>query len=144
MQKLLTLSILPALGASLTACDKPKADAGKPAASASQESTAPAFVGTYKGVLPCASCSGIDTTLELKADGTFSLTTLFLDEPDAKPETVSGSYSQSEDKTLIRLDENGDGYTYFIGDNMLEMRDEDGSNGERSEESIANYRLQKQ
>ena len=143
MQKL-TLSLLLALGASLTACDKPKADADKPTASASQESAAPAFVGTYKGVLPCASCSGIDTTLELKADGTFSLTTLFLDEPDAKPETVSGSYSQSEDKTLIRLDENGDGYTYFIGDNMLEMRDEDGTNGDRSEESIANYRLQKQ
>ena len=143
MQKL-TLSLVLAFGASLTACDKPKADADKPAASASQESAAPAFVGTYKGVLPCASCAGIETTLELAADGHYTLTTLFLEEPDAKPETVTGRYSQSDDKTLIRLDDNGGGYTYFIGDHLLEMRDADGTNGDRSAEEIANYRLQKQ
>ena len=143
MQKL-TLSLVLALGASLTACDKPKADADKPAASASQESAAPAFVGTYKGVLPCASCAGIETTLELAADGHYTLTTLFLEEPDAKPETVTGRYSQSDDKTLIRLDDNGGGYTYFIGDKQLEMRDADGSTGGRSAEENANYRLQKQ
>ena len=136
---LLTLSML-----SLTACDKPKTDTAKPAASASQASATPAFVGTYKGVLPCASCAGIETTLELAADGHYTLTTLFLEEPDAKPETVTGRYSQSDDKTLIHLDENGDGFTYAIGDNQLEMRDSDGTNGGRSEEENANYRLKKQ
>ena len=97
MQKL-TLSLVLALGASLTACDQPKTEAAKPAASASQASATPAFVGTYKGVLPCASCAGIETTLELAADGHYTLTTLFLEEPDAKPETVTGRYSQSDDK----------------------------------------------
>ena len=142
MKKLPLILALTAL--SLTACDKPKTDTAKPAASATQASAAPAFVGTYKGVLPCASCAGIETTLELAADGHYTLTTLFLEVPDAKPETVTGRYSQSDDKTLIRLDDNGGGYTYFIGDHLLEMRDADGTNGDRSAEEIANYRLQKQ
>ena len=143
MQKL-TLSLVLALGASLTACDKPKTEAAKPAASASQASATSAFVGTDKGVLPCASCAGIETTLELAADGHYTLTTLFLEEPDAKPETVTGRYRQSDDKTLIHLDDDGGGYTYFIGDKQLEMRDPDGSTGGRSAEENANYRLQKQ
>lgn len=126
----------------LTACDQTKTGAGKPATSATQ--SAPALVGTYQGVLPCASCAGIETTLVLNADGSYRLTTLFLEVPDAKPESVSGHYKQSDDKTLIRLDENGDNYTYAIGENQLEMRDSDGSNGGRSEEENANYRLKKQ
>ena len=139
MQKL-TLSLLLALGASLAACDQPKSDADKPATT----QATPAFIGTYKGVLPCASCAGIETTLELNADGSYRLTTLFLEVPDAKPETVTGRYRQSDDKTLIHLDENGDGFTYAIGDNQREMRDSDGTNGGRSEEENANYRLKKQ
>ena len=88
MQKL-TLSILLALGASLAACDQPKSDADKPATT----QATPAFIGTYKGVLPCASCAGIETTLELNADGSYRLTTLFLEVPDAKPETVTATVS---------------------------------------------------
>ena len=139
MQKL-ALSLLLALGASLAACDQPKSDADKPATT----QATPAFIGTYKGVLPCASCAGIETTLELNADGSYRLTTLFLEVPDAKPETVTGHYRQSDDKTLIHLDDDGGGYTYFIGDKQLEMRDPDGSTGGRSAEENANYRLQKQ
>ena len=64
--------------------------------------------------------------------------------PDAKPETVRGRYTQSDDKTLVRLDDNGGNYTYFIGERQLEMRDADGTIGDRSAEENANYRLQKQ
>ena len=103
-----------------------------------------AYSGTYKGVLPCASCPGIDTTLIINDDGSYELTTLFLEEKDAKPETVRGKYSLNEDKTLLRLDEAGNGYVYFIGDGLLEMRDDDGTTGERNADEQANYRLKKQ
>ena len=99
----------------LHGCDQGKPGAAKPAA--------PAFIGTYKGGLPCASCAGLETTLEL---------------------ATHGNYTQSDDKTLVRLDDNGGNYTYFIGERQLEMRDADGTIGDRSAEENANYRLQKQ
>ncbi|MBB1151106.1 MULTISPECIES: copper resistance protein NlpE [unclassified Myroides] len=33
--------------------------------------------GTYAGVLPCADCEGIETTLEIKEDGTYKQTSLY-------------------------------------------------------------------
>lgn len=147
----------------LTGCeDKKAAEPAKPAAASTPAASAPAaapaestpaaapaasqaaFSGTYKGVLPCASCPGIDTTLIINDDGSYELTTLFLEEKDAKPETVRGKYSLNEDKTLLRLDEAGNGYVYFIGDGLLEMRDDDGTTGERNADEQANYRLKKQ
>lgn len=101
-------------------------------------------VGEYKGVLPCASCEGIDTTIVLKDDGSYTLTTLYLGEPDAKPETLSGIFRLSDDKAFIHLDETGFNYVYFIDGDVLEMRDADGTSGDRSPEMIAAYRLQKQ
>lgn len=161
MQKLaLTLAIATA---ALTGCEDKKAAApAQPAAASTPAASAPAaapaeaapaaspaasqaaYSGAYKGVLPCASCPGIDTTLVINDDGSYELTTLFLEEKDAKPETVRGKYSLSEDKTLLRLDEAGNGYVYFIGDGLLEMRDADGTTGGRTEEEQAPYRLKKQ
>ena len=31
-----------------------------------------AFAGTFAGILPCADCPGIETSVEIRADGTFS------------------------------------------------------------------------
>lgn len=101
-------------------------------------------VGSYKGMLPCASCEAIDTTLVLKEDGSYELTTLFVGEADAKPETVTGKYRISDDKTLVHLDDAGFNYAYLIGENQLEMRDADGGTGDRSPELAQAYRLQKQ
>ena len=120
----------------------PAAAPAAPAAPAAETSAKP--VGTYKGLLPCASCEGIETTLTLKDDGSYDLTTLYVGEKDAQPSTVSGQYRLSDDKTLVRLDDAGFNYVYFIGDNLLEMRDADGTTGERNEEMNAHYRLQKQ
>lgn len=119
-----------------TVSEAPKAEAPIPAAVA--------LAGTYKGVLPCASCEGIETTLVLKDGMAYELTTLYLGEADAKPETVSGIFILGENGTLVKLDAAGNGNTYFVGDNLLEMRNQDGSTGGRSEEENAPYRLQKQ
>ena len=42
-------------------------------AEAQPESTAFDKAGVYTGVIPCADCGGIETTLELRADGTYRL-----------------------------------------------------------------------
>lgn len=49
------------------------------------------WVGTYYGILPCASCSGIETTLELKSDQTFELKTIYQD-TDKKPIIERGNF----------------------------------------------------
>lgn len=118
--------------------EAPKASTPAPAETAA----AAALDGTYKGVLPCASCEGIETTLVLKDGMAYELTTLFLGEADAKPETASGSYTRDGD--LVKLDAAGNENVYLVSGNVLEMRNADGSDGGRSEEERANYRLQKQ
>ena len=120
--------------------EAPKASTPAPAETAAP--AAAAIDGTYKGVLPCASCKGIETTLALKDGMTYELTTLFLGKPDEKPRTVSGSYTRDGD--LVKLDAAGNEYVYLVSGNLLEMRNADGSDGGRSEEERANYRLQKQ
>ena len=35
-------------------------------------------VGTYKGVLPCADCEGMETMIELKSDSTYSRVITYL------------------------------------------------------------------
>lgn len=120
--------------------EAPKASTPAPAETAA--TAAAALDGTYKGVLPCASCEGIETTLVLKDGMAYELTTLFLGEAGAKPETASGSYTRDDD--LVKLDAAGNENVYLVSGNVLEMRNADGSDGGRSEEERANYRLQKQ
>lgn len=38
-----------------------------------------AFAGTFAGTLPCADCPGIDTRLDIAADGTFTLSETYQD-----------------------------------------------------------------
>ena len=49
------------------------------------------WVGTYYGILPCASCPGIETTLELKSDQTFELKTIYQD-TNTKPIVEKGNF----------------------------------------------------
>jgi heat shock protein HslJ/uncharacterized lipoprotein NlpE involved in copper resistance len=48
--------------------------------------------GTYKGVVPCADCEGIETTLTINLDKTYTLTTNYLGKKDAKPVVKTGSF----------------------------------------------------
>ncbi len=54
----------------------PTVAASQPAASAASTAAQPdaQWVGRYYGVLPCASCEGIETTLILQEDGSYLLT----------------------------------------------------------------------
>lgn len=53
------------------------------------------WAGLYRGVLPCADCEGIDTLLELRADGTWERTLRYLGASDT-PVRSSGRIAFSE------------------------------------------------
>lgn len=84
-----------------------------PAATATLVATGPAnpdsdfdqrgFAGIFAGVLPCADCPGIDTTLQLDADGSYVLTETY-QESGVAPRTSEGTWSAEADGGQIRLD----------------------------------------
>ena len=48
--------------------------------------------GSYFGVLPCASCPGINTTIKLNEDGTYEKTVEYLESDDTS-ETTHGKFT---------------------------------------------------
>ncbi|MDG4944836.1 copper resistance protein NlpE [Weeksellaceae bacterium KMM 9713] len=65
------------------------------------------WVGTYYGILPCASCPGIETTLELKPDQTFELKTIYQD-TDKKPIIERGNFDWHKIGNQVTLKNNDD------------------------------------
>ncbi|MFT7364105.1 MAG: putative lipoprotein NlpE involved in copper resistance, partial [Algoriphagus sp.] len=59
--------------------------------------------GTYKGVLPCASCEGIETILTLNSDQSYVLITNYLGRNDALEQEKRGEFSWNEDSSIITL-----------------------------------------
>ena len=67
--------------------------------------SAKAFAGTFKGKLPCADCPGIDETLVLAPDGSFTLTDVYQERPQGT-RTIAGSWTTEDNDMRIRLDPN--------------------------------------
>ncbi|MCC8019520.1 MAG: copper resistance protein NlpE N-terminal domain-containing protein [Rikenellaceae bacterium] len=86
------------------------------------------YIGTYRGVLPCADCEGIETTVTLGGDGNYRMSTRYLGKGDGRVFESSGAYRWDDDGTRIRLD-GGDGrvYRYFVGEGMLRQLDLEGN-----------------
>ena len=64
-----------------------------------------AFAGNFSGTLPCADCPGIDTTLELRADGSFMLMETY-QARKAAAGMLEGTWTAEENGSRIRLDPN--------------------------------------
>ena len=67
--------------------------------------TAFAVAGTFSGTLPCADCPGIDTTIALAADGTYTLDETYQDRK-VEPIKGDGTWTAENDGKRIRLDPN--------------------------------------
>lgn len=120
-QKLLALACLAALA--LSACNKPAetpaapAEAPKAAEPAPTPEPAPvaeapkagfdvaAFAGSFSGTLPCADCSGIDTKIEFKADGSYAVEETYQGKKDGAFKG-DGTWTAEEDGKRLRLDPN--------------------------------------
>ncbi|NAS05200.1 copper resistance protein NlpE [Acinetobacter haemolyticus] len=99
--------------------------------------------GTYKGVLPCADCEGIETELELNSDKTYELKETYLGKGDGKPLESKGSFTfNSANTSIIELDQSGDERKYFVAEGYLKALDLEGN--EITGELADKYQLKKE
>ncbi|MBP6344892.1 copper resistance protein NlpE [Neisseriaceae bacterium CLB008] len=87
------------------------------------------WAGTYEGTLPCADCEGIKTKLVLNDDGSYERTSEYLKEVKPGEETTftdKGQFTWNQAGNIVILDEAADKTQYFVAENRLEMRDQEG------------------
>lgn len=108
------------------------------------EAEAPAFLGTYVGTLPCADCSGINTTIVLNADNTYAITREYQGkEGENTVEQGNYTYNATDNKlTLTPAAEGEIATTYRVAENALVQLDADGN--DRPADIVATYTLNKQ
>lgn len=135
----------------LSACSKPadKTENAPPPPSSSESQTASmpatandlAWVGDYKGLLPCADCEGIETELELKANNTYELSEEYVGK-QSDTFKAKGNFSFDADQSnVITLDNQGQNRKFFIGDQFVELRDMQTG---KALDSKLNYKLMKE
>ena len=78
------------------------------------------WAGIYEGVLPCADCPGIRTTLTLINDNTFERIGQYPGRQDAG-QTVRGRFTWQSSGNPITLDEHGGGQQYSVGEGRLSL-----------------------
>ncbi|MBT2748785.1 copper resistance protein NlpE [Lysobacter sp. ISL-50] len=159
-QKLLALACLAALA--LSACNKPNEAAPAPAETAKAAEPAPApaaepapvaeapkpgfdaaaFAGGFSGTLPCADCSGIDTKIEFKADGSYTIEESYQGKKDGNAKG-DGNWTAEEDGKRLRLDPNSksaaDRLFEVVSHEEIRQLDQDG----KAIDSQLNYSLKR-
>ncbi len=97
--------------------------------------------GVYKGTLPCADCSGIETTVTLNNDKTYEKIEKYLGKDNANFQE-KGTFAFTDNATKIILTDSSQTKTqYAIGENHLILL---GQDGKPSTTPMADqYRLQK-
>lgn len=98
--------------------------------------------GTYQGVVPCADCEGIETSLTLNEDNTYILTKTYLGK-DGEAFKEEGSFSWDQTGGVVILEGLTDTPNqFFVAENQIIMLD---MNGERIDGDLADmYVLKKQ
>lgn len=96
----------------IAACSKNNnSDTQTPTQEVAQSTTN--WEGTYSGVLPCASCPGINTSIKLNKDNTYEKTEEYLESKNT-PETTKGNFEWI-DQTTIKIEET----SYLVKENQL-------------------------
>jgi len=96
--------------------------------------------GTYFAMMPCADCEGIETTLTLNKDLTYSMTRNYLGKAGAKPDLSKGTFKWNTEGSRITLS-NQSPSDIQVGENQLFHLD---MNGNRISGDMADkYRYQK-
>lgn len=93
----------------------------------------PNWKGSYFGIIPCASCPGINTLITLNENGTYEKTVEYLGS-DNSPKTMKGELTWDKEKSKITLEED----TYLVDGGKLFMLDKEGEliTGELAENYI--------
>lgn len=97
--------------------------------------------GTYTGIFPCASCEGIETSLTINYEGTYSLQISYLGKDELNTFEREGTFSWNEAGNTITLENEEAPNQYFVGENYLAKLD---MNGNRITGDLADrYQLSK-
>ena len=94
--------------------------------------------GTYRGVLPCADCEGLERSVILGKNLSYTVRTKYLGKSDSIYE-ISGKFSWNERGNTIMLDGSPEQVSsYFVGENTLTQLDKNGNKitGELAEKYI--------
>jgi uncharacterized lipoprotein NlpE involved in copper resistance len=82
--------------------------------------------GTYTGVVPCADCEGIRTSLTLFESGSYTLSQEYLGKGD-QPFSENGAFEWDEAGAVITLAPGSDSPRYYqVGENVLIQLDQEG------------------
>lgn len=107
-----------------------------------ESNVAPAYTGTYLGTLPCADCEGIETTIVLNADGTYTQTQLYLKGSDKTRFEEQGKIKYAASTQMLTLNNGKETSLYKLEGNKLIQLD---TQGKAAEGDLANlYILIKQ
>jgi copper homeostasis protein (lipoprotein) len=83
--------------------------------------------GTYKGILPCADCPGIETVVTLGQDGNYSRWSRYLERDKVAPLTERGTFTWSADGRTVKLGGDASGPSqYMVGEGRLIQLDMEG------------------
>lgn len=100
------------------------------------------YVGTYKGILPCADCEGIETTITLNLDETYTSTIKYLGKSNEEIKEI-GDYTWMEDGNRISAEGiDTPPVYYFVAEGKLIQLDTEGN--EILGNLAKNYELMKQ
>lgn len=97
---------------------------------------AKAMQQSFRGLLPCADCEGIDTSLFLEKDGTWVMNQRYQGAPQPAQFASWGKWARTADK-LVLTDTNGEKRYFRVKGDNLEMLDLEGN----PIESPLNYTL---
>ncbi|MGL4601915.1 MAG: copper resistance protein NlpE N-terminal domain-containing protein [Plesiomonas sp.] len=146
--KVMALSLLAMMvgssvyAAGSSAAAQPTAVTAKQADTAHSARNALDWNGTYQGVVPCASCEGIKTTLVLNSDDTYKLKTEYLGGKGNSTFESEGKFTWNKAGNTVMLAKQDENTQYFVGENVLFMLDR---SGQRITGPLAkNYQLMKQ
>ena len=95
------------------------------------------WAGVYEGTMPCADCEGIETTVELRDNNTFTATINYLGECDkAHTYTNEGTFTWEDSGQIVTLVAEDDISQYKVGENHITMLD---ANGEVNTGELADF-----
>jgi len=84
--------------------------------------------GTYKGVLPCADCPGIETEITLYKDKRYSKKTKYLGKDSRRVFEQTGTFVWDSTGSVIQLNSIKNAATkYKVGENYLQQLDLEGN-----------------
>ncbi|AZR59588.1 copper resistance protein NlpE [Eikenella corrodens] len=126
--------------ASTVAASQPAAIPAASAASTAAQPDDAQWIGRYYGVLPCASCEGIETTLILHEDGSYLLEETYK-QRQPFTEITDGRFTWRKPQEVFQLDKASGERLYQIGNGQIWALDAD---GKQVEGELANLYILKQ